>query len=587
MIAAKSASVREQQRYVPHSISRAADRIVYAGIAVCSLLNALFGAYHTDADTVAYLDISDAIRNHDWHSAINANWFPLYPALLALAKACFGFRMQYELMAARLLDAVLELAFVAAAVVLAQCAQRFMLARGVSADQLLPERTLCVWSAIVAYFLASLDLNNIKPDTLVSTFMILSVAALLHALTVDGFLPWLAVGLAGALAFWSKSFAFPFFCLMIFFAALAHVRRPRVLLRLALASLVFALLVTPLVRQISALRGRFTIGEAGRLDMAWYVNHADRFNPVDNAAAWQPRSATARLKHPGELLSLTPSISYYGGPQSFGSTPQWTDLSYWSDGLAPRFVPLETLAEVRYDLSVLGASLVMRFQVVLLAVLLAVWGFQLRRASFPDPMVAAAFALPIACIGLYAVVYLEARYIIFALVLMATLYAACATSRTQFGHHRSLQAALVMAAALVLLYGFQTTLRESKAAAQAGARPMRGAYNSAVQSAGAQLASLYPNSSEVACMGDAACWADPYWAHYAGLRMTAVVETGHGIAEETAEEGCTKLEQNPAALDALRGKNIRAIVARFAGTAPCSAAWKPLGSSPNFFYLPL
>jgi len=229
----------------------------------------------------------------------------------------------------------------------------------------------------------------------------------------------------------------------------------------------------------------------------------------------------------------------------------------------------------------------MRFQVVLLAVLLAVWGFQLRRASFPDPMVAAAFALPIACIGLYAVVYLEARYIIFALVLMATLYAACATSRTQFGHHRSLQAALVMAAALVLLYGFQTTLRESKAAAQAGARPMRGVYSSAVQSAGAQLASLYPNSSEVACMGDAACWTDPYWAHYAGLRMTAVVETGHGIAEETAEEGCTKLEQNPAALDALRGKNIRAIVARFAGTAPCSAAWKPLGSSPNFFYLPL
>ena len=587
MIAARSASIREQQRYAPHSISRVADRIVYAGIVVCSLLNALFGAYRTDADTVAYLDLSDAIRNHQWHSAINANWFPFYPALLSLAKACFGYRMQYELMAARLLDAALELAFVAAAVVLARSAQRFMLARGITADQLLPERTLYVWAAIVAYFLASLDLNNIKPDTLVSIFMILSVAALLHALTVEGFLPWLTVGLCGALAFWAKSFAFPFFGLMILFTALAHLRRPRVLVQLALASLVFTLLVAPLVWQISALRGRFTIGEAGRLDMAWYVNHADRFNPVDNAAAWQPRSAMAQFKHPGELLSLTPSISYYGGPQSFGSTPQWTDLSYWSDGLAPRFVLRETLAEVRYDFSVLGASLVMRFQGLLLALLLGLWGFRLRRASFPDPMLAAAFALPLACIGLYTVVYLEARYIIFALVLIATLYSACATSRTQFGHHRSLQAALVLAAALVLLYGFQTTLREGKAAAQAGARPMQGVYTSAIQSAGAELASLYPKSAEVACMGDAACWADPYWAHYAGLRMTAIVETGHGTTEETAEEGCAKLQQNPLALDALRGKNIRAIVARFAGTAPCSGAWKPLGSSPNFFYLAL
>jgi len=375
--------------------------------------------------------------------------------------------------------------------------------------------------------------------------------------------------------------------LMIFFAALAHLRRPRVVLRLALASLVFALLVAPLVWQISALRGRFTIGEAGRLDMAWYVNHADRFNPVENAAAWQQRSATAHFKHPGELLSITPSISYYGGPQSFGSTPQWTDLSYWSDGLAPRFVLRETLAEVSYDLSVLGASLVMRFQAVLLAVLLGLWGFRLRKASFPDLMVEAAFALPIACIGLYTVVYLEARYIIFALVLIATLYAACATSRTQFGHHRSLQAALVLAAAMVLLYGFQTTLREGKAAVQAGARPMRGVFSPAVSSAGAELASLYPHGSEVACMGDAACWADPYWAHYAEMRMTAIVETGHGTTEESAEEGCAKLQHNPVALDALRGKNIRAIVARFAGTTPCSAAWKPLGSSPNFFYLPL
>ena len=69
--------------------------------------------------------------------------------------------------------------------------------------------------------------------------------------------------------------------------------------------------------------------------------------------------------------------------------------------------------------------------------------------------------------------------------------------------------------------------------------------------------------------------------------MTGIVETGHGVVNESAEEGCGKLKQNPAALDGLRKKNVRAIVARFDGTQACSADWKPLGASRNFFYLPL
>ncbi|MGA2050463.1 MAG: hypothetical protein ABSG96_22395 [Terracidiphilus sp.] len=564
-----------------------ADWIVYGGICFCSLMNALFGAYRTDADTVAYFDISDAIRNGNWHSAMNANWFPFYPSLLAIGRAFFGLRVQYEFMAARLVDALLGLLFVLAAVVLASAGRRLMIARGISADALVPKRTLFIWVAIVAYFFASLDLNNVKPDTLVSTFMILTVAALFWALAEGRILPYVAVGVCGGLAFWAKSFAFPFFLLWIFLAGLAHIRRVRVLGRLTLALMVFGIIAAPLVWQISALRGRLTIGEAGRLDMAWYVNRADRFNPVDDPAGWQPRTAIANFKHPGELLSKTPSISYYGGPDSFGSTPQWTDLSYWSDGLRPRFVLRDTLAEIRYDLSVLGGTLVMRFQVFLFAVLLGLWGFRLRRASFANPMVLMAFALAIGCIGLYTGVYLEARYVVFALVLMAAVYAACSVTTAAQLEGRSLHAAVLFAAALVLLFGLQNTLHEWKASLQEGAQPLHGIYNAAIDSAGAELAARYPPGAEVACMGDAACWDDPYWVRYAGLRMTAIVETGRGFVEESAEQGCGKLMQNPASLEVLRKKNVRAIVARFDGTEACSADWRRLGSSRNFFYLPL
>jgi hypothetical protein len=73
--------------------------------------------------------------------------------------------------------------------------------------------------------------------------------------------------------------------------------------------------------------------------------------------------------------------------------------------------------------------------------------------------------------------------------------------------------------------------------------------------------------------------------------MTALIETGRGEAvgekQVEAEEGCIKLEENPAVLDTLRKKNIRAIVARFESGRPCSGAWLPLGKSPQFFFLPL
>jgi 4-amino-4-deoxy-L-arabinose transferase-like glycosyltransferase len=587
MTSHNSGPVTERLHRVFRAIPRIADCLIYAGIVFSSVLSALFGAYRTDADTVAYLDLSDAIKDHNWHSAINANWFPFYPSLLTVGRAVFGFRVQYEFMAARLVDAVLGLAFVAAAVALAASVQRLMLARGIDADNLLPARTLYVWTALVAYFFASLDLNNIKPDTLVSTFMILAVAALLRALAEDSLLAWAAVGLCGGLAYWAKAFAFPFFLLLIFLAALVYFRKARILARLVLALLVFVVIAAPLLWQISTLRGRFTIGEAGRLDMAWYVNHADRFNPLADPATWQPGTAVANFKHPGELLSKTPSISYYGGPHSFGSTPQWTDVSYWSDGLAPRFVWSQSLAEIKYDLTLLGATLVMRFQVVLFAVMLVCWGFRVRKESFADRIVLVVLVLAVACVGLYSVVYLETRYVVFALVMIVTVYAACSLTRMPARENRSLHAAVLVMAALVLLFGLQSTLREWKASREQGAHPWRGIYSAPIFSAGAALGRLYPRGAEVACMGDAACWDDPYWVRYAGLRMTAIIETGHGSAEESAEQGCVMLAENPAALNAMRSKNIRAIVARFDGTQPCSAAWQPLGTSHSFFYLPL
>jgi hypothetical protein len=88
-------------------------------------------------------------------------------------------------------------------------------------------------------------------------------------------------------------------------------------------------------------------------------------------------------------------------------------------------------------------------------------------------------------------------------------------------------------------------------------------------------------------MGDAACWDDPYWARYAGLKITAIIETGNGYSALPASLGCKKLQQNPAALGPLRQKHVRAIVAEFDDSGPCSSEWRALGESAHYFYMPL
>ena len=50
---------------------------------------ALWDSYQIDGDAVAYMDIGDLIRSHQWAGIVNAYWHPLYPATLALGHRLF------------------------------------------------------------------------------------------------------------------------------------------------------------------------------------------------------------------------------------------------------------------------------------------------------------------------------------------------------------------------------------------------------------------------------------------------------------------------------------------------------------------
>ena len=117
--------------------------------------------------------------------------------------------------------------------------------------------------------------------------------------------------------------------------------------------------------------------------------------------------------------------------------------------------------------------------------------------------------------------------------------------------------------------------------------PLTGIYDLSVQSAGAALRLQLPVGSEVACMGSDVCYGvDSYWARYAGVRITGIIDTSHSISETGANvnDDCSALERHPEVLDALRKHMIRAIVARFDDEPPCSTNWKKLGTGSSFYY---
>jgi hypothetical protein len=527
------------------------------------------------------------LRHREWHAVVNAYWFPLYPAALALGKAFVGFRLRYELLASALVEGLMQIFFVFSSVFLASSARRLMLARGFSETELVPERTFYVWTASLACFFALRDFAGIEPDALLTTFMVLAVAFLLRGIAAERWHPFLMAGLSGGLAFWTKAFAFPFFLLCILCFGVGSLRNPRILRGLLFSLLAFAFVSGPWIWQISKAMGHFSVGESGPLNTAWYINGSDRFNPVADVSLYHSGRAVAKFKHPGELLMNDPEITFFSFHTIPGSTPQWDNPSYWSDGLKSRFVPRQYAAELLNDARTFVHMAPTRLQFIVFLAVLPLFGFALSRRSIASPPFWAICIVALGVTGSYMLVYFEPRYVVFSWIAIAAIYAAGCLKTPHAAQSRFLFAAALTVAALVVLYGFQESLQQFKVEQNNGDNPLSGIYDAPAFSAGAALASKFAPGAEVACVGDAACWSNPYWAKYGRVSITAIIETSNGWTVKDAETGCAELQSHPLSLDILRKHNVRAIIGRFVKERPCSADWKPLGESNQFYYLPL
>ena len=505
---------------------------------------ALYEPFQVDGDAVAYMDIGDCLRAHQWAGIVNGYWHPLYPALLAAAHALFHSTPANELHAYTMANFAIFLLEMLAIVCFTDSivSLRAALSPVASAPDFLLGKYPLRYLGLALVVIASqreLSLGKVRPDALLQALLLFALAALLLHLATQRVKYAALMGLALGCAYLTKSFAFVFAFLCI--AALVIFRwlwlrhAPTRILAAALTAFAcFAVVSGPYIAALSHARGRFDFGDSGALNYAWYVAGTEKMHLQPYMTA-QFGSAEVQLKHPEKELLHSPLVFSYAA-LPYGTYPDWFDTAYWNDQIKPHFSLRRELSR-----SSRNCVLVVRYlfnhpeALILLALLLALgarftlpWKPGSKSGSKPNTFWLPPLALGVLIWGIYATVNTEERYVTVAyLAIILTLFA---TLRVPVPNHRESPGAPALSVSSARVGSMRPespppssfcsrcsppaslSAPSSKTAATSRRMAIRDGWYSptmAQVAAGLRALGVRPGDT-IACTGWSACLDDPY-----------------------------------------------------------------------------
>jgi len=165
------------------------------------------------------------------------------------------------------------------------------------------------------------------------------------------------------------------------------------------------IIVSPFLLALAVSKGRFTLGDAGKLNYGWEIDGAARL------VHWQgePGDIGTPL-HPTHKVPGHPAVYTFASPVP-GSYPPWYDPSYWYAGISPHLKLRPQLYVLKRGLK--GAMyLFLRSPIVLPAFIFLFFAGWLRWLSARGILAYWFLLLPsIAYIGAYTLVYIDPRYV--------------------------------------------------------------------------------------------------------------------------------------------------------------------------------
>jgi hypothetical protein len=487
-------------------------------------------------DSTSYLDMASGAI-HDSPSVLlkNAYWSPGYPAILALMMAVVRPGLAAELRAAYILHWLIFLVATACFSLLLTVFLQWQRRNGWT------ELKPLICFAYAFFLLANMNqtLWYLTPDMLVEGLVYLSAAFGLRLFLPDS--SWkhsAALGLTLGLGYLTKAAMFPAALLLIGILFLKPPKDGLGRRHSVIAMFCFCLLAAPLVLSLSTGKHRFTFGDSGKLNYAWFVGG------VPTYSGWTGHATEdATLAHPPRRISEAPLILEFRTPVR-GTHPLWYDASYWWEGLrVPLSVQRQLVGLLRPFTQVHSMQTVFLALVALLAPI-CLLSSRVRKVIRSGGIQTWILILwPGATCLMYSLVLFNFRYIAAYLVLIALGIAPLLLQPFQ----SATRSRALFAAALLLLLICAARLRP--------ATRVEGRDNGPANAAVAQeLASLgIRPGDEIGVLGHS---LDCYYARLAGVRIVAQIwEDPEQIAGLSAPEVRRVLAQ-------LKQVGVKALVAR-------------------------
>jgi hypothetical protein len=383
-------------------------------------------------DGVSYLDMGDAYWRSDWHMAINAFWSPLYAWILGLFLKVFKPTPYWEYPLVHLANFLTYVAALACFEFFLNKFIRYHRESGKDShhagEATLPEwawwalgYSLFIWTSLVMISLAA-----ITPDICVSGFVYLIAGLIMQIRAGDATRrTFVLLGVALGFAYLVKAVMFPLAFIFLVVAAFCQGRLRKTAPLVLLSALAFLIVTAPFIAAISRAKGRLTFGDSGRINYSACIDGVDCLFPGDSGRmkcvgeglvegvdeTEPPRRAIP--SHPVKRIFDAPATYQFNG-QVGGTYPFWYDPSYWQDGIKPHF---DLGGQARALMGALVIYCLLCLNPLLQLNVTAGLSILYLLAPKPSMCVKRAMAnwalivLGLAALGLYALVWVQPRYI--------------------------------------------------------------------------------------------------------------------------------------------------------------------------------
>ncbi len=374
------------------------------------------------SDGLSYLDVARSYLRHDWSTAVNGYWGSLYPLLIAGWMKLVHPGDAQEFAAVRALNFLIFLLCFYSFVRFWRSIAEWNLKESESGFPL-PRAYPLGWMLLgdllfTVHVLWYIGL--VGPDILVASVVLLISARLLELHDRQTNLAdQVGLGLLIAIGLYTKAILF-FFGLAVLGTLLIgnlvlhgpHSRQYRGPL---VAALVCALVVSPFVMALSRVLGHFSVGEAGRLNYAWFVDGTE-------TGPWSDGGVSYPF-FPGNVALRTPRV--FAIPRLAGITyAPWYDPARFDKHSRASFNMRGQLRQILINLKSLEDEILGRHSALLVCLMVLGWAVP---AVFLRRLAAAWFCVipTLVVVGLYLLVHLVGRFMIGFSLLMWGIVFSC------------------------------------------------------------------------------------------------------------------------------------------------------------------